>query len=44
MRGVIELHVHSGPDIFARPYDECELARQARDVGCKAILSKSHAV
>lgn len=44
MRGVIELHVHASPDIFARPYDECELARQARDVGYKAILFKSHAV
>jgi hypothetical protein len=43
VRGVIDLHVHATPDIFARPYDEVELARQAADVGYRAILFKSHA-
>lgn len=44
MRDVIDLHLHASPDIFARPFDECELARQARDVGYRALLFKSHAV
>ena len=44
MRGVIDLHVHATPDVFERPYDESELARQARDVGYRAVLFKSHAV
>lgn len=44
MKGVIDLHVHAAPDIFRRPFDESELARQARDVGYKSLLFKSHGV
>lgn len=42
MKGVIDLHVHASPDIFERPFDEIELARQAQEIGYKAILFKSH--
>lgn len=42
MNGVIDLHVHAMPDFFDRPYDQITLARQARDVGYRAILFKCH--
>jgi len=42
LSGVVELHVHSMPDVFTRPYDQLTLARQARDAGYRAILFKSH--
>ena len=44
MKGVIDLHVHAAPDIFKRPFNEIELARQAQDIGYKALLFKSHGV
>ncbi len=44
MKGVIDLHVHAAPDIFRRPFDEVELARQAQGIGYKSILFKSHGV
>ncbi|MDQ1280878.1 MAG: hypothetical protein QG670_2141 [Thermoproteota archaeon] len=42
LRGVCELHVHAAPDISVRPFNEIDLARQARDAGYRAILLKSH--
>lgn len=42
MRGVCELHVHAMPCVFERPFDELELAKQAKDVGYRAILFKCH--
>jgi len=42
IRGVCELHVHAMPCVFDRPFDELELAKQARDVGYRAILFKCH--
>lgn len=40
--GAIDLHVHTGPDVFPRLVSDVEAARQARDAGMRAILIKSH--
>jgi predicted metal-dependent TIM-barrel fold hydrolase len=42
LRGVIDLHVHAGPDLFERPLTYAQIAKMARDVGYRAILFKSH--
>ncbi len=41
LRGAIELHVHSGPDLFPRLMDHVEVARAAKDAGYRAIVIKS---
>lgn len=40
--GVIELHVHAGPDVRPRRMDALPLARAARAAGMRALLLKSH--
>lgn len=40
--GAIDLHCHAGPDVFKRPFDMMELARDAKDKGMRAILIKNH--
>ena len=42
LRGAVDLHVHSSPDIIERLLDHVELARQARDAGFKAMVVKCH--
>jgi hypothetical protein len=42
MQGIIDLHVHAAPDLYERPFDEIELAKQFREVGYRAVLFKSH--
>ncbi len=42
LTGLIDLHIHSAPDIQARYGDDIEIARQAEQVGMRAILLKSH--
>lgn len=44
LNGAIDLHVHASPSLFERMFDELELARQARDIGYRAILFKCHYV
>jgi len=41
--GVIDFHIHTGPDIYPRLLNDIEVARQAKRAGMKAILIKSHA-
>ena len=41
MHGVIDMHLHAGPCLLERPFDELEIARQARDVGYRALVLKS---
>lgn len=43
LEGLIDIHIHSGPDIFPRLMDDIELAEDARDCGMEAILIKNHA-
>ena len=42
LRGAVDLHVHSSPDIDPRRFDDFELARQAVRAGMGALLIKSH--
>ncbi|HVP68372.1 MAG TPA: DUF6282 family protein [Anaeromyxobacteraceae bacterium] len=40
--GLIDLHVHSAPDIFGRALDDIDQARIARDRGMEAFVIKGH--
>ena len=43
LRGAIDLHLHGDPDVYIeRLSDWFELAKQAREVGMRAIVAKSH--
>ena len=42
MKGVIDMHVHTNPDLRLRAYDDFELADAAIRVGARAIVIKTH--
>ena len=42
LRGAIDLHTHSTPDLIARSIDDIELAKQAARAGMRGIVLKSH--
>lgn len=42
LTGVIDLHIHTAPDVRPRSLTDLEAARQARDADMQAILIKSH--
>lgn len=42
LKGVIDMHVHSNPDIRRRAYDDFELMEAAIRVGARAIVIKTH--
>lgn len=42
LRGAIDMHVHSHPDMFPRLTDDLEVAIAARDAGLRAIVYKCH--
>ncbi len=42
LRGVIDMHVHSNPDIRRRRYDDFELMEAGIRVGARAIVIKTH--
>ena len=42
LSGVIDIHVHAGPDSVARSIDALELAQMAKARGMRAIVLKSH--
>ncbi|MDF2787503.1 MAG: hypothetical protein K0S80_601 [Neobacillus sp.] len=42
LKGIIDLHIHSAPDIRSRTHDDFELAEQAIEIGARAIVIKSH--
>ncbi len=42
LKGAIDLHIHSTPDGFPRLLDDIEVARQAREVGMRAVVLKCH--
>lgn len=44
LKDVIDIHVHTNPDIRIRKLDDIELAEEARRVGARAIVIKSHLV
>jgi len=42
LSGLVELHVHTAPDLRRRSCDDLELAREAQRVGARAVVIKSH--
>jgi hypothetical protein len=42
LKGAIDLHVHSYPDLMPRAVDDLSLARLARDAGMRGFVLKSH--
>lgn len=44
LEGVIDLHIHTNPDIRQRRLNDIELAREAARVKARAIVIKSHLV
>lgn len=42
LSGLVDIHIHSSPDVRPRAMDDLEAARQASERGMKAILLKSH--
>jgi hypothetical protein len=42
LEGAIDLHFHATPDLHDRLLDEVEIAKEAREVGMRAVLSKAH--
>jgi len=44
LTGLVDLHIHSAPDIQPRWGDDIEIVSQARKAGMRAVLLKSHVV
>lgn len=44
LRGAFDMHVHSGPDVLPRKFDDVVLAERARAAGMAGFVLKSHYV
>ncbi|OGO40452.1 MAG: hypothetical protein A2147_08785 [Chloroflexi bacterium RBG_16_57_8] len=42
LRGAIDMHLHTGPDVMPGRVDALEAAKQARQAGMRAIVIKNH--
>lgn len=42
LKGAVDLHIHTAPDIFPRSVDAIEAAQEAKAAGMRAIGIKSH--
>ena len=42
MKGVVDMHVHTNPDLRLRAYDDFQLCDAAVRVGARAIVIKTH--
>lgn len=42
LEGVIDFHVHSGPDVFGRSLNDLEVARKAAEARMGALVLKNH--
>ncbi len=42
LHGAVDMHLHSGPDVFTCRVDALEAAKQARQTGMRAIVIKNH--
>jgi len=42
LRGVVDMHIHTAPDVFERRVNDIEAVRQAKEVGMRAVLLKCH--
>jgi len=43
LKGAVDFHIHTGPDIYPRRVNDIEVAKAARKAGMRAVLIKSHA-
>ena len=44
LKGIVDTHIHTNPDVRLRRLSDIALAQEARRVGAKAIVIKSHVV
>jgi hypothetical protein len=44
LRGAFDMHIHSGPDVLPRKFDDLILAERARAAGMAGLVLKSHYV
>lgn len=44
LEGIIDLHIHTAPDIRERRLNDIELVKEAKRVGARAVVLKSHVV
>src|SRR5438874_10094579 len=44
LAGAFDMHVHSGPDVLPRKFDDVKLAERTRDSGMGGFVLKSHYV
>ena len=42
LTGVVDMHIHSAPDLVQRSGDDLDMARAAAEAGMRAIVLKSH--
>ena len=42
LNGVIDMHVHTAPDVYQRTYNDLELTAAAVRTGARAIVIKGH--
>jgi hypothetical protein len=42
LSGLIDMHIHTAPDVRPRRVDDIEAAQQAADAGMRAVVFKSH--
>jgi hypothetical protein len=42
LHGLIDMHMHTGPDVRPRLLDDIDAARQAAEAGMRAVVFKSH--
>jgi hypothetical protein len=42
LEGAIEMHVHAAPDVSSRSVNDFELARRAKELGMRAVVTKNH--
>ena len=42
LTGAIDLHVHTAPCLFQRPYDDAETAALAKEAGMRGVVVKDH--
>jgi len=43
LKGAVDFHIHTAPDIYPRLVNDIEVAKQAKRAGMRAVLIKSHA-
>jgi hypothetical protein len=42
LEGAIEMHVHAAPDVSSRSVNDFELAKKAKELGMRAVVTKNH--